>query len=57
MGALSFSTEASVIVNGAEQDIEMSAVKRACFEAPVPHTDWVISVCLAILCSCERHAH
>jgi hypothetical protein len=30
----------------------MSAAKRACFEAPVPHTDWVISVCLAIVCSC-----
>jgi hypothetical protein len=52
MGALNFSTEASVIVNGAEQNIEMSAAKRACFEAPVPHTDWVISVCLAIVCSC-----
>jgi hypothetical protein len=34
MGALSFSTEASVVVNGAEQDIEMSAAKRARFEAP-----------------------
>jgi hypothetical protein len=40
MGALSFSTEASVIVNGAEQDIEMSAAKRACFEAPMLRADW-----------------
>lgn len=40
MGALNFSTEASVIVYGAEQDIEMHDAKRACFEAPVPRTDW-----------------
>ena len=42
MGALNFSTEASVILTGAEQDIEMSAAKRAWFGAPMPHTDRVI---------------
>jgi signal transduction histidine kinase len=40
MGVLIFSTEASVMSNGAEQAIEMSTAKRAFFEDPVPRLDW-----------------
>ena len=40
MGPCHFSTEASAIGNGAAQDVEMSAAKRACGVTPVPRTDW-----------------